>query len=405
MAGFWLGCSGWDYDEWIGPVYESRKGSKLAAYSRVFRTAEINSTFYRAPSSGMVLGWAKYTPDEFVFAAKVPQTVTHDRLLKVEGGAGKEVKDFCELMRPLLEAGKLGVLLLQLPPRLRFHEERTRSFFETLPQGYEFAIEFRNESWMRPEAFDLLREYGVAYTVVDEPLLPPVVHVTSPIAYFRWHGHGQDPWYNYRYSKEELEPWVPKLKEVAGEAKSVFGYFNNHFHGYAPENCLQVLEMLGALDSEQRRAIARIRDYRRGIVRAAHGRVRTTTLEDFGGAPRERDITPVLRKLSTRPRIDRARRVVVEGVQIDSTTPIIQSRVGNYAVVIDADSRRIGHNCEDWRKNIPDGPLCKHVAAVFIALPADMSLSVLTDLRDRRETWRLEYLEEEGRSGLQAFEE
>ncbi len=402
MVDFLLGCSGWDYDEWIGPFYESRKGSKLAAYSRVFRTVEINSTFYRPPTPGMVLGWAKYTPDDFVFAAKVPQTVTHDRLLKVESGADKELADFCDLMGPLLQANKLGILLLQLPPRLRFYEDRTRSFFETLPDEYRFAIEFRNESWMRPEAFDLLREYGVAYTIVDEPLLPPVVHLTSPTAYFRWHGHGQDPWYNYRYSTEELESWVPKLRDVAAESEAVFGYFNNHFHGYAPENCLQVLEMLGVLEPEQRRAASRLRDHRRGILRASHGRVRATTLEDFGGIPPKGDVLPILRRLSTRPRIERARPMAQE-VRLEAEAPVV-ARVGAYMVTIDVENRRISHNCEDWRKNVPSGPLCKHVSAVFLALDADASLPVLVDLRDNRDAWELEFVEEDGEGGLLTFE-
>src|SRR2546426_59638 len=103
-----FGCSGWDYQEWIGPVYRNASESKLRAYSRIFDTAEINSTFYRAPSPGMVQGWARFTPEDFVFAAKVPQTVTHDRLLDVAAGADKDLLAYCELMRPLLDAGKLG---------------------------------------------------------------------------------------------------------------------------------------------------------------------------------------------------------------------------------------------------------------------------------------------------------
>lgn len=404
MAEFRLGCSGWDYDEWIGPFYESRKGSKLAAYGRVFNTVEINSTFYRAPTPGMVLGWGKYTPDDFTFAAKVPQTVTHDHLLRVESGADRDLANYCDLMKPLLEAGKLGVLLLQLPPRLRFEEDRTREFFDALPEGFEFAIEFRNESWMHPQAFELLREYGVAYTVVDEPLLPPVVHITSQLAYFRWHGHGQNPWYNYRYSKEELEPWIPKLKEAAHEAKTVFGYFNNHFHGYAPENCLQVLEMLGALQQEQHRAMRRVRDHRQGVVRTTHGRVRTTTLEDFSRAPSDGDVMPHLRKLSTKPRLERAREIASQEVQIASMEPVVKSRVGKYEVVVDKDNRRIAHNCEDWRKNIPDGPLCKHVAAVFLRLSPEDSIPTLKDLRDHRQRWKLDYLDE-GLGDLRSFEE
>ena len=100
--------------------------------------------------------------------------------------------------------------------------------------------------------FKLLEQYGVAYTNVDEPLLPPEMHLTADFAYFRWHGHGENIWFDYRYSKDELEPWVPKIEEAAGKVKKVYGYFNNHYHGYAPENCLQLLERLGLLSQEQK---------------------------------------------------------------------------------------------------------------------------------------------------------
>ena len=61
-------------------------------------------------------------------------------------------------------------------------------------------------------------------------------------------------WYDYRYKKEELEPWIPKIKEASSSVKRVFGYFNNHFHGYAVENCLQTLDMLGELSLKQEEA-------------------------------------------------------------------------------------------------------------------------------------------------------
>src|SRR2546421_12109445 len=99
-----FGCSGWDYQEWIGPVYRNASESKLRAYSRIFDTAEINSPFYRAPSPGMVLGWARYTPEDFIFAAKVPQTGTHDRSLDLAKAADKDLLSYYELSRPLLNA-------------------------------------------------------------------------------------------------------------------------------------------------------------------------------------------------------------------------------------------------------------------------------------------------------------
>jgi uncharacterized protein YecE (DUF72 family) len=107
---------------------------------------------------------------------------------------------------------------------------------------------------MRAETWDLLKEYNVAYTNVDEPLLPPEVHLTADFSYFRWHGRGEQPWFDYLYSKGELDEWTPMVEEAAKNVKKVYGYFNNHFHGYAPENCLYLIEKLGLLSEEQKRA-------------------------------------------------------------------------------------------------------------------------------------------------------
>src|SRR5207249_5843015 len=91
-----FGTSGWSYEEWLGVFYETASESKLAAYAKVFNTAEIDSSFYRAPAKGMVLGWLRYTPEDFVFAVKVPQTVTHDRRLDVAKKADEDIRSFCE---------------------------------------------------------------------------------------------------------------------------------------------------------------------------------------------------------------------------------------------------------------------------------------------------------------------
>ena len=114
-------------------------------------------------------------------------------------------------------------------------------------------------TWVLPatETFELLKRYGVAYTVVDEPLLPSEVHLTADFAYFRWHGRGEDIWFDYLYSEEELQPWIPKVQEAARNVKKVYGYFNNHYHGYAPENCLYMLERLGLLSETQKKAKAK----------------------------------------------------------------------------------------------------------------------------------------------------
>ncbi len=276
-----LGTSGWHYKEWVGPFYKKNEKHMLHAYGRVFKTTEINTTFYRYPSKKMVMGWARYSPPDFLFTAKLPKLITHEKKLDLEADVEQDLGKFCELMRILLLEGKLGCLLIQLPPRYEYDIGHLESFLEIIPPDFNFAIEFRNLSWMRKETWTLLKKYKVAYTIVDEPLLPPEIHVTSDIAYFRWHGKGKKPWFNYRYSEDELKPWIPKIKETSKKVEKAYGYFNNHFHGYAPENCLQVLQMLGMTKNTQEEVIQRTKTYRK--------RPKQTSLDTFGKHTKQTD--------------------------------------------------------------------------------------------------------------------
>ena len=260
QGNIFLGTCGWSYKEWEGNFYEKRCGqSKLRSYARIFKTAEIDSTFYRNPSKAAVMGWLKFSPADFFFTAKLPKTITHDKALGLRRDVKADLKEFLDLMLPLQQGGKLACLLIQLPPKYCYNPKNLEEFFQMLDPRFRYAVEFRNLTWLMPETvtFKLLRQYGVAYTVVDEPLLPPEIHLTADFAYFRWHGHGKNIWFDYRYSQDELESWVPKVKDAACKVKKVYGYFNNHYHGYAPENCLQLLERLGLLSEEQKKAKAK----------------------------------------------------------------------------------------------------------------------------------------------------
>jgi uncharacterized protein YecE (DUF72 family) len=248
-----LGTSGWSYKEWEEVFYQKGEKRKLRAYSRVFRTVEIDSTFYRYPSKGVVMGWLRYSPSNFVFAAKLPKLITHDKKMGLKGDISEDLKSYLEVMRPIQLGGKLVCLLIQLPPKYGYNPENLEAFFKLLDPLFKYAVEFRNLSWMRDETWQLLKNYSVAYVNVDEPLLPPEVHLTSDFTYFRWHGRGEKPWFDYRYSKEEIDDWVPKVEDAADKVKKIYGYFNNHFHGYAPENCLYLIERLGMLTEEQKR--------------------------------------------------------------------------------------------------------------------------------------------------------
>ena len=251
-----LGTCGWSYKEWEGVFYQKKSSeSKLRAYSRVFKTAEIDSTFYRNPSKSTVMGWLKYSPSDFVFTAKLPKTITHENMLGLKKEVKADLEVFLDLMRPLQLGGKLACLLIQLPPKYVYNPQNLEAFFQMLDPMFRYAVEFRNLTWLMPatKTLELLKQYEVAFTIVDEPLLPPEVHLTTDFAYFRLHGRGEEIWFDYLYKEEELTPWVPKVQDAAKKVKQVYGYFNNHYHGYAPENCLQLLEKLGLLSANQRK--------------------------------------------------------------------------------------------------------------------------------------------------------
>jgi uncharacterized protein YecE (DUF72 family) len=248
-----LGTSGWSYREWEGQFYRKGEKRKLRAYSRIFKTVEIDSTFYRYPSKGMVMGWLRYSPSDFVFTAKLPKVITHEKKLGLKEDVKADLEAYLELMRPLQLGGKLGCLLIQLPPSYDYNPEGLEAFFKIINPLFRFAVEFRNLSWIQDETWDLLKKYEVAYVNVDEPLLPPEVHLTTDFTYFRWHGRGEKPWFDYLYEKKEIDEWIPKVEDTTKRVKIVYGYFNNHFHGYAPENCLYLIEKLGLLSEEQKK--------------------------------------------------------------------------------------------------------------------------------------------------------
>jgi uncharacterized protein YecE (DUF72 family) len=249
-----LGTSGWSYAEWEGPFYRKGEKRKLRAYASTFKIAEIDSTFYRNPSPGTVMGWLKYSPSDFIFTAKMPKLITHDKRLGLKGDIKADLNTYFDLMRPLQLGGKLGCFLIQLPPKCYCNYDNLESFFGLLDPMFRYAVEFRNPSWLKDKTWNLLEKYNVTYTIVDEPLLPPEVHLTTDFAYFRWHGKGKTIWFDYKYSAKELDGWVPKIQETSKSVRKVIGFFNNHYHGYAPENCLYLLEQLGLLSDSQKKA-------------------------------------------------------------------------------------------------------------------------------------------------------
>jgi len=249
-----IGTSGWGYDEWVGPFYPRslKKEDYLLYYSEIFNTNEINTSFYNIPSRWVVENWVSKTPNDFLFSAKLPQSVTHEHKLDIKDCLD-DLDYFLKAMDPLIESKKLLAFLIQLPPFFKKDEHfgNLMEFIDNWPgnperDNYNLVVEFRDKSWMVEEVFQFLEEKSLTYCAVIEPLLPPRMDVTNPaFAYIRFHGYGKKIWFDYCFTEEEIKKWVSPIKEVIQKTDTIVIYFNNHFSGYATKNSLMLMKELG----------------------------------------------------------------------------------------------------------------------------------------------------------------
>jgi uncharacterized protein YecE (DUF72 family) len=383
MAELFFGTSGWSYKEWVGPFYIDEK-RMFSYYSRFFTTVEINSTFYRYPSRSTIYGLNRVSPRGFVFSAKLPKLITHKKKLDPEENIKNDLMRFLELLEPLSATGKLGCILVQLPPKFTFDRdfEKLTRFLEMIPDHYEFAVEFRDPSWLRDETWKILRSHNVAYCVVDEPAVPPEVQVTASFAYFRWHGRSRRPWYNYRYSEEELKGWAPRVEETSRKVEKVYGYFNNHFHGYAVENCIEFMQMMKIARPEHERIKRRIIDYNLfGKVERAEAGAGTRTAA-------EKEVWRLLLKLTDLGRIRRGRRIGDGDLRIlESSSETVRAEVKDYTVEIQIKKKTLRHDCDDWLKGMNQGRLCKHIVKVLFSIEPEMAEKIIRSMIDDKLDW------------------
>ena len=229
-----VGCSGWVYKDWRGEFYPEKLPQRawLEHYASVFDTVEVNNTFYRLPTEAAVKGWAEQTPADFEFTIKGSRYTTHiKRLLEFERYSSR----FFERLAPLADAGKLGVVLWQLPPNFKQDLERLAGALGVLADRPERqAFEFRHESWFRTDTFELLSAHDAALVFGDDPRFPFVTRdVPASWAYVRFHrgAHGV----RGKYAPGELDTWRRRIAAWRHD-KAVYAYFNNDWEGFAPEN-------------------------------------------------------------------------------------------------------------------------------------------------------------------------
>jgi uncharacterized protein YecE (DUF72 family) len=270
--------------------------ARLRWYARFFDTVEINSSYYAIPPAGNALRWAERTPVGFLFNVKAYSLMTghhprretlpaelqllmprHPRLTRrgeVQADAfppealDQAFRLFREAIRPLAEAGKLGYVLFQLAPWVRFDHARL-DYLASLPErlpGFTVAVEFRDRSWLPDHVDDTLRALrraGLAHVIVDAPATPNAVsyvpEVTAATSIFRLHGRNAEGWlrqlqgkepavrekYDYLYTEDELRALQPDVERAAAESEQVFIAFNNNNRAFPVQNAFMMRKLLG----------------------------------------------------------------------------------------------------------------------------------------------------------------
>ncbi len=199
----------------------------------------MNSTFYRLAKAEAVIRWVQQTPSAFLFVVKSSRYLTHIKRLK---DLGQGVERLYEPLRPLIDAGRLGPVLWQLPPNFQRDDERLAHALACLPPG-RHAFEFRHRSWFTPDVYARLRERNVALVAGHRKgLEAPLDVVTADFAYLRLH-HG-DRGRRGNYSATELDEWAGRVRALRRQQLDVYAYFNNDWEAFAPANALELRERL-----------------------------------------------------------------------------------------------------------------------------------------------------------------
>lgn len=253
---------------WLGNFYPRglRQEKWLEYYAKRFNSIELNCTFHSVPSVEVVRRWAQVTPEGFKFWLKFPQEVTHKLLPGAEQRkAGEVARRFCGIVSELGE--KLAGLLIQLPPS--FGASGRSVFYDFLDRWVSpvpLAVEFRHETWWRPEIAAMLRERRIAWAAADLVAYPqslrlpkrgrlrssglfPLVH-TGDLLYVRLIGkHHQFTERREHFdSRPRVEWWCERIARVVRESsgvKQVYVFVDNDFSGHAPYAAWRVVDQLG----------------------------------------------------------------------------------------------------------------------------------------------------------------
>ena len=264
MSDLIIGTSGYYYNGWTDVLYPqgTAQSDFLKIYAEEFGMTELNFSYYRMPEASMTRRMALQTGSGFLFSVKAHKTLTHQIVSET---VSSEVALFIRGIEPIIDAGKLGAVLLQFPFSFHYSKDN-RTFLDRLYREFKelpLAVEFRNRHWQRPSVYEGLRERGIAFVNVDEPQIPGLLKpgnlVTSSLGYVRMHGRNRENWwegdnvtrYDYCYSDSELQEWVPRVRTMMVQAGMVLVVFNNHSKGQAVQNARRLKELINVANGQQ----------------------------------------------------------------------------------------------------------------------------------------------------------
>ena len=232
MAKLYAGTSGWAYPSWKPRFYPAKlaAGKFLSHYASRLNTVEVNYTFRHFATEKTQTNWNACTPPDFKFSIKAHQNITHVRRLR---DAAEITRSFLASLQPLASAGKIAMVLFQLPPFLKADAPLLTDFLSSLPKAGRFSFEFRHASWFNEQIYDVLRQTNAALCLAENEKLETPNVVTADFCYYRL----RKP----EYSAEERQRYKETFRRQMEQGHDVFVYFK---HEDTPEGGFYAEEML-----------------------------------------------------------------------------------------------------------------------------------------------------------------
>jgi uncharacterized protein YecE (DUF72 family) len=236
-----VGTSGWQYRHWRRVFYPEKLHQRdwLPFFAERFQTVEVNNTFYNLPEKSVFERWRNDTPDDFTFALKMSRYLTHLKRLHDPLDPVRRFMERAEALGP-----KLGPVLLQLPPRFRANPDLLDAALDVFDPSVRVAVEFRDDSWFRPETTSVLERHHSALCLADSPHRTQPALRTADWGFLRFHeGSGPD---TPGYERSSLEVWVTRIAQMWPPSADVFVYFNNDAAGHAIRDAIVFAELAAA---------------------------------------------------------------------------------------------------------------------------------------------------------------